>query len=113
MPTIANIGDDVTATITVTNPSAVKDLSDLALTFFAPAGMEILNTPENDNLTHTDVRDDRIYYYFNLDKKSSKTFTIKMNATFAGRYTMPAVRCEAMYDGSVYYVVPAKTITVK
>lgn len=113
MTTNANIGDDITATITITNPNAVTDLSDLALTFFAPAGMEILNTPENDDLTHTDVRDDRIYYYFNLDKKSSKTFIVKMNATFAGRYTMPAVRCEAMYDGSVYYVVPAKTITVK
>lgn len=113
MPTSANIGDDVTATITVTNPSAVRDLSDLALTFFVPSGTEILNTPEDDDLTHSDVRDDRIYYYFNLGKKGSKSFTIKMNATFEGRYTMPAVRCEAMYDGSVYYVVPAKTFTVK
>jgi len=97
-------GTDFIATITVGNTSAMKDLANLALTHMIPSGWEIVNDrltgSENSSSSYTsrDIRDDRTLWHFNLPKGSSKTFKVRLHASYEGEFILPAVKCEAMYD---------------
>ena len=110
-------GTDFTATVTVANISGTTDYSNLALTHIIPSGWEIYNErmiidPEqagsadsNNTYTYRDIRDDRVLTYFNLNKGQYKTFAIRLQASYAGTFILPAIQCEAMYDP----VVQART----
>ena len=50
---------------------------------------------------YLDIRDDRVLTYFNLRRGETKVFTVKLQATYAGNFILPAVQCEAMYDVNV------------
>jgi len=47
---------------------------------------------------YTDIRDDRVRYYFNLGSRKSKTFRIQLNASYLGEYYLPGAQAEAMYN---------------
>ncbi len=114
-------GEEVEVFVTLTNTSLTKDYRDLALTHMVPSGWEIYNerfitsvgnseeaAPENpaaagrrQPYTYQDIRDDRILTYFNLERGESVCFSIRLQATYAGRYVLPAIQCEAMYDPGV------------
>lgn len=103
-------GTDFMAVVTVANISGTSDYNDLALTHIIPSGWEIYNermidhpeqatsTDTNNSYTYRDIRDDRVLTYFNLKRGQSKTFTIRLQATYAGTFILPAIQCEAMYD---------------
>lgn len=103
-------GTDFIAVVTVANISGTTDYSDIALTHIIPSGWEIYNermiiNPEQANSTdsdnsysYRDIRDDRVLTYFNLKRGQSKTFTVRLQATYAGAFILPAIQCEAMYD---------------
>ncbi|MDR0937789.1 MAG: alpha-2-macroglobulin [Mediterranea sp.] len=94
-------GTDFTATVTVTNIGAAG-YTDLALTHILPSGWEIINARNAANTyTYQDVRDDRVLTYFDLPQGATKRVTVRLNATYIGAYTLPAVQCEAMYDANV------------
>ncbi len=107
---VANLvqGTDFVAAVTVFNPG-LSDYRDLALTQIFPSGWEIQNgrlsdveIPENQAYPdYQDIRDDRIYTYFNLMRGERKTFIVQLNASYAGHYYMPGAYCEAMYDNSI------------
>ena len=50
---------------------------------------------------YKDIRDDRVYTYFNLGANRKKTFKVALNATYAGRFYLPGVNVEAMYDNTI------------
>ena len=50
---------------------------------------------------YQDIRDDRVYMYFDLEKGRKKVFRVLLNAAYPGSFYLPAVQCEAMYDHSV------------
>ena len=62
---------------------------------------------------HMDIRDDRVYFFFDLSAKQKKTFKLKLKATYEGSFMLPAVRCEDMYNAEIYYLVPARPVVVK
>ncbi|MGX1931126.1 alpha-2-macroglobulin family protein [Flagellimonas sp. 2504JD4-2] len=97
-------GTELQANITVFN-STNDYIDNLALTQIVPSGWEIVNTsyagtsdPNSSKAEHIDVRDDRTHFYFDLGAKKSKTFTVKLNASFLGDYYLPGSQVEAMYD---------------
>lgn len=102
-------GTDFTAVVTVANISGISDYTHLALTHIIPSGWEIYNermvTPEQTGATaaytYQDIRDDRVLTYFDLRQGQSKTFTVRLQATYAGSFILPAIQCEAMYDAGV------------
>jgi alpha-2-macroglobulin len=100
-------GTDFTVSIKVTNTSGTKDYTDLALTEMIPSGWEIVNDrlfggeASNATFNYRDIRDDRVCWFFNLPKGSSKTFRIKMHASYQGEFILPSIKCEAMYDPHV------------
>jgi hypothetical protein len=103
-------GTDFLAKVTVAHPGIRKDYEELALTQIFPSGWDIHNF-RLDNISnytlrpnkpeYQDIRDDRVYTYFDLSKHREKSFIIQLNASYLGRYYMPAIRCEAMYDKSI------------
>lgn len=99
-------GTNFVSEITITNTTA-DDIQNLALTQYIPSGWEIVNTRFTDfgdfkanNVTHTDIRDDRCNFFFDLKKNESKTFRLLLNASYLGRYYLPATQCQAMYDNN-------------
>jgi hypothetical protein len=101
-------GQDFVAEVSVTNEGDAE-LTDLALGQILPSGWEILNTrldaaegevETSPELDYEDIRDDRVYRYFSLDTGKTKAFTTLINAAYAGRYYLPAVSVEAMYDAT-------------
>ena len=117
-------GTDFMALVTVANISGTTDYTNLALTQIIPAGWEIYNeriTAEpaqptgspTGNYTYQDIRDDRVLTYFNLPQGESKTFTVRLQATYAGEFILPAVQCEAMYDAGVQARTKAGRVTVE
>ena len=113
-------GTDFMAVITISNIGAASDYGNLALTHILPSGWEIYNdrmnsSPETNatrNYTYRDIRDDRVLTYFDLARGESKTFTIRLQATYAGDFILPAIQCEAMYDTSAQARTKAGRTTV-
>ncbi|WP_298487997.1 MG2 domain-containing protein [uncultured Maribacter sp.] len=110
-------GTDFVAEVTITNTSTAK-LNDMAMSQIFPSGWEIVNTRFTDfgsfaenNVTHTDIRDDRANFYFDMKPKESKTFRVLLNASYLGTYYLPGVQAEAMYNND--YMVRTKGQWVK
>jgi uncharacterized protein YfaS (alpha-2-macroglobulin family) len=108
-PELLTQGTDFVAMVTVSNPTN-RYLEQLALTQIVPSGWEIINTrllelpntPKTAVADYEDFRDDRVNQYFSLTAGQSKRFAIKLNASYTGRYYLPAVNCEAMYNADIY-----------
>jgi uncharacterized protein YfaS (alpha-2-macroglobulin family) len=113
-------GTDFYAEVTVTNPGVRGSYKEMALTQIFPSGWEIHNTRMDESEsavkssvpTYQDIRDDRVYTYFNLSPNETKTFRIILNATYMGKYYLPTVYCEAMYDNTINSRKPGKWIEV-
>ncbi|WP_099146396.1 alpha-2-macroglobulin family protein [Bacteroides sp. KFT8] len=107
-------GTDFMAITSISNISGTSDYTNLALTHIIPSGWEIYNermvAPETESVAadgsgksvskynYLDIRDDRVLTYFNLRRGETKVFTVRLQATYAGNFILPAVQCEAMYD---------------
>ncbi len=110
-------GTDFMAITSISNISGTSDYTNLALTHIIPSGWEIYNermvASETENAaadgsgqsvskySYQDIRDDRVLTYFNLRRGETKVFTVRLQATYAGNFILPAVQCEAMYDVNV------------
>jgi len=122
-------GSDLIADITVRNVSS-RRLTNLALTQLVPAGWEIRNermdggdplgtvTSAQPRRTswwwgpdgsadatikaaeYVDIRDDRVMQYFSLRAGDTITFRTRLNAAYLGRYYLPGLSAEAMYDAT-------------
>ncbi|MEQ1746074.1 MAG: MG2 domain-containing protein [Saprospiraceae bacterium] len=123
-------GADFVAEVTVRRSSGLKfPFNELALTQVFPSGWEVLNARMtgvslggSSPAKYQDIRDDRVHTYFDLaylwDYKANKekevvhTYRFQLNAAYVGRYYLPAVSCEAMYDARVRGSVPGRWVEV-
>jgi len=101
-------GEEFIAQITVSNDSR-DSVDNVALTQIFPSGWEIVNTRFTDDnggtegaARYIDIRDDRVNFYFEMRRASSRTFTVRLNASYLGRYYLPGTQVEAMYDNTFY-----------
>ena len=101
-------GTSFTASIKVTNLNQMDDVWNLALTEMIPSGWEIMNermtgqdVPSSGKYDYLDIRDDRNIFYFSLPRGESKEFRIKLRAAYEGKFILPSVTCEAMYNPSI------------
>ncbi len=115
-------GQDFVASIQVTNQKN-EPINDVALTQIFPSGWEIVNTrftafgeAATNQADYTDIRDDRVNFYFNLNKSSkdgsTKTFNVLLNASYLGTYYLPGTQAEAMYDNDYFVRTKGQWIEV-
>ena len=118
-------GTDFVAEVTVRrNTSFEFPFNEMALSQTFPSGWEILNARMNaisgaasSPSDYQDVRDDRVYTYFDLPKgygnqPDTRVYRIQLNAAYAGRYYLPTVACEAMYDNRIRATAPGRWVEV-
>ncbi|MEN8124718.1 MAG: MG2 domain-containing protein [Bacteroidota bacterium] len=108
-PSKLDQGTDFIAEVQIKHPGIRDDYKEMALTQIFPSGWEIRNTRMDivnsnnliDQPTYQDIRDDRVLTYFDLNRAEKKTFRILLNAAYLGKYYLPTVNCEAMYDNEI------------
>ena len=115
-------GTNFTAVVTVRNPSS-HGVRNLVLTEVFPAGWEILNTrflgseatdAKTPGISYQDIRDDRAYSYIDY-LPAGRQVTVKINlcAVYPGRFYLPPVYIEAMYDHLIRANTEGKMVTVE
>ncbi len=115
-------GQDFIATVSVSNLKNER-VNDIALTQIFPSGWDIVNTrftafgnSTTSQARFTDIRDDRVNFYFDLPEKgkhSTKTFNVMLNASYLGTYYLFGVQAEAMYDNDYLVRTKGQWITVE
>ncbi|MCB0572850.1 MAG: alpha-2-macroglobulin, partial [Phaeodactylibacter sp.] len=120
-PGAINQGSDFIAEVRVTHtgqrPFPYKEL---ALSQIFPSGWEIINTRMSDIEAfktqsvpdYIDIRDDRVNTFFGLGERQTDVYRVQLNAAYQGRFYLPAVSCEAMYDNTINARLPGKWVEV-
>ncbi len=112
-------GKDFKAIVTISNPGPYA-ISNIALTQIFPSGWEIRNTRmeegasvhELDQPDYRDIRDDRVYSYLNLNGGRSKRLVVLLHSSYAGKFYLPPVSAEAMYDHNTRAIEPGTWVEV-
>jgi len=114
-------GQDFVASLTIGNLKN-QTIDNVALTQIFPSGWEIVNTRFTDFGTsikskarYTDIRDDRVKFYFDLKsrtQKDEKTFEVLLNSAYLGTYYLPGIQAEAMYDNDFFVRTKGRWIEV-
>jgi len=114
-------GQSFIAEVKITNPGLRGAYKNLALSQVFPSGWEIMNArmsgmamaaTKASEFTYQDVRDDRVITYFDLASGESKIFKVMLMATYQGRFYLPPVQCEAMYDQTINARVAGRWVEV-
>ncbi len=108
------LGDLVYVELTVRNVTNER-IANIALVDRVPAGWEIenprlgrdatagwLNADDLWQVDHMDLRDDRIELFGHLDRGTARKVVYAARAVTAGRFTVPPVEAEAMYDPRIW-----------
>lgn len=102
-------GTDLVAKVVIRNPGKRGAYTQMALTQIFPSGWEILNARmlggegafKSSFSTYQDIRDDRVYTYFDLNERQAVTYYIQLNASYLGRFFLPGTYTSAMYDNTI------------
>lgn len=123
-------GTDFVAEVTVKHPGTRGiTYEEMALAQIFPSGWEIINTrmdeinspPPSPNQPvvydrnkpeYQDIRDDRVYTHFDIPQKQTQTYRVQLNAAYQGRFYLPTVSCEAMYDHTISARQPGRWVEV-
>ena len=112
-------GTDFYARVTLLHPGRRRDYQEMALTQIFPSGWEIHNARLNEMAESAfakpefeDTRDDRVYRYFDQKSGQKLVFQTMLNASYAGRFYLPPVQAEAMYDRTIHAHQPGRWVEV-
>jgi uncharacterized protein YfaS (alpha-2-macroglobulin family) len=117
-------GTDFLVEVTITNTGHQGIYREVALSHLFPSGWEIHNARmdpagqagdviyTSDEYNYQDIRDDRVYTYFDLRQGESKTFRTLLNASYLGKFYLPTVSVEAMYDATLNARIPGEWVQV-
>ena len=112
-------GTDFKALVTVTSTGERGDYEQIALSHVVPSGWEIHNERLGPGgrraatrFDYQDIRDDRVYTYFALKAGETKTVELRLNASYLGRFYLPPVSVEAMYDATINARVVGRWVEV-
>ncbi len=109
-PSLLKQGTDFVAQVNIKNPGRRGHYDNMALTQIFPSGWEILNTRMMDSgddafksspSDYRDIRDDRVNTYFSVTEGKEVTYYVTLNAAYMGKYYLPAVYCDAMYNNAI------------
>ncbi|MCF8218122.1 MAG: hypothetical protein K9J21_03965 [Bacteroidales bacterium] len=104
-------GTDFIAEVTVKHNGKLRNYKEMALEQVFPSGWEITGMRlqdgngrhmNSDSYDYQDVRDDRVYTFFDLNQHESKTFRVMLNASYLGTFYHPVNQCKAMYSDDIY-----------
>jgi alpha-2-macroglobulin len=110
-------GNSFLAMVVVKNKSKDIYMREMALSHLFPSGWEIhygdSEEAQNSGARYKDVRDDRVYSYYDLAPGTSKIFTVELIGAYVGKYYLPSIYTEAMYDNRISSMIPGKWVSVE
>lgn len=117
---VENLSSGTTFKQKVTVKNLTSQLQEeIALSVLIPGGWEInnkrvsgSNEKGESEYEYKDIRDDRVYYYFDLTAGETKTFFVELTASYSGHFYLPSITAESMYNLDVKAQVPGEWITV-
>lgn len=120
-PSSIKQGTDFYLEVAIHNPGLRGNYDELVLSTVFPSGWEIINKRlhdikpglKGDVPEYQDIRDDRIYTYFDLKSNQTVTFILPVNAAYQGKFYLPAISCEAMYDNDIAARKAGQWVVVK
>jgi uncharacterized protein YfaS (alpha-2-macroglobulin family) len=98
-PTRIEQGTDFMAEVSISHPGIRGDYKEMVLDQIFPSGWEIRNIRMDEIQTikikdkprYEDIRDDRVYSFFDISKHKKRTFRVLLNASYQGRFYFPCV----------------------
>ena len=113
-------GTDFYAKVSVSNPGMLGEYENMVIHQVFPSGWEVnnlrlfdLDVPvETDRATYQNIRDDRVYTYFDIGPNKKKSFVVLLNASYLGRFYLPSVQSEAMYNHAINARKPGRWVSV-
>ena len=97
----------------------------MALVQVLPSGWEIENTRltnesmpywmsefQLDQEEYVDIRDDRIMWFFDIDRQQKLDFVVKLNSVTVGEFYLPATIVEAMYNNNFKATKAGKKVKI-
>ncbi len=113
-------GTDFIAEVTLRNPGLIDNYTDMVLSQVFPSGWEIHNVrmdlvasaQQSSVPTYQDIRDDRVHTFFDLNSNQTKKFVVRLNAAYRGRFFLPGVFAQAMYNDRVSARLPGQWVEV-
>lgn len=119
------LGEIVIAEITLEKSASGEQLRNVAVTYRFPAGLEIenprigrgktLNWLDAESLwkaDYTDIRDNRISFFGQLEEGRKVTMVAALRATLSGQFSGGFVDASAMYDARIYARIPGPQVSV-
>jgi uncharacterized protein YfaS (alpha-2-macroglobulin family) len=109
---LSNVAQGELVVVSISVEPMQKEIHNLVIVDLLPAGLEVENTrlasqgdiefePENDLLTaYQDIRDDRVLLFVDA-VFGRQSFSYTARAVTAGRFTIPNIYGEAMYDPDI------------
>lgn len=117
-PQLIKQGEDIVVEIQAYNGTK-KVQRHLSLTQIVPSGWEILNTSLfggsswKNKVNREEIRDDRVNLFYNLMSGETKKFKIHLNASYVGKFYLPAIQSQAMYDHEIRARKPGFWVSVE
>ncbi len=114
-------GTDFIAEVSITNPGTrLNWYRDMTLNQVFPSGWEITNTrmsnaerfKQTSYPNYQDIRDDRVYTYYDIGRNKTEVFRVQLNAAYQGRFYLPSLVSEAMYDNTISARKPGQWVEV-
>ncbi|MFW5792848.1 MAG: alpha-2-macroglobulin family protein, partial [Bacteroidota bacterium] len=119
-------GDTFYGRFSVENISPVSKITEIALLQIIPSGWQIENVRLNNTLipswmqkwnlnkeNYSDIRDDRIMWFFDLKDNQVLDFVVKINCVSAGEFWLPGTLLEAMYSNDYKATTEGRKVHVK
>jgi len=106
-PTKIAQGTEFYAIVELHNISTMK-YSEMALNQIFPSGWEVYNSrmfggrSAGPKVRYQDIRDDRVMSYYHLGAKEKTQIKVRLHATYKGKFYLPGLYTEAMYDHSIH-----------
>lgn len=107
--TIQQGTDFIMSTQVSRSGSSGASYDNMVLRQVIPSGWEIendrifdINSNKNKNLVYQDYRDAQVNSFFSLNNKASVTVNLRLKASFPGKYYLPMMLVEHMYDADIY-----------
>jgi uncharacterized protein YfaS (alpha-2-macroglobulin family) len=113
-------GTEFYAQVRVWNSGERGELKEIALEQVFAGGWEIGNQrmdgmalAKNISLPeYQDIKDDRVFSYFDLYTNETRIYRIRLTAAYAGQFYLPGLKCGPMYDESVVSKQLGQWVTV-
>jgi len=102
-------------------------VENLALSSILPSGFEISNErlheddrpgwlnnmrPSLSTADYTDIKDDRINWFFSLSPNETKVFAVQIHPSYAGEFKWPGLVLEAMYNPDYFARIAGERVGV-